>query len=162
MFVHCNIYLWVLALVVPRVPSSFVTYECIKLGPYPEQELYTSPASEMRGATVVLLALLTRALNPCCTSLSLGDAERQNDKSEHSEDRAVKVSRTLTFNTRHVPITCEGWVWFESSSFINACFYLNLAYSFFCCHCEKCIRFVHSLLEKHILIQLYKFVWWRG
>lgn len=92
------------------VPSSFVTYECIKLGPYPEQELYTSPASEMRGATVVLLALLTRALNPCCTSLSLGDAERQNDKSEHSEDRAVKVSRALTFNTRHEPITCEGWV----------------------------------------------------
>lgn len=59
---------------------------------------------------MVLLALLTRALNPCCTSLSLGDADSQNDKSEHSEDRPVKVSRALTFNRRHVPMTCQGWV----------------------------------------------------
>lgn len=76
--------------------------ECINLARYLEEELHTSPASEMRGATVVLLALLTRALNPCCRSVSLEDAERQN------EHRGVKVSRASV--TSHEPMTCDGWV----------------------------------------------------
>uniref|UniRef100_A0A8C2C989 G-protein coupled receptors family 3 profile domain-containing protein n=1 Tax=Cyprinus carpio TaxID=7962 RepID=A0A8C2C989_CYPCA len=63
----------------------------------------------MRGATVVLLALLTRALNPCCRSLSLRDADGQNEQIKHSEDRAANVSKALTFTTRHVLIACQGY-----------------------------------------------------
>ncbi len=59
---------------------------------------------------MVLLALLTRALNPCCRSLSPRDADGQNEQSEHSEDRAVNVSKALTFTTRDVLIACQGWV----------------------------------------------------
>lgn len=59
---------------------------------------------------MVLLALLTRALNPCCRSLSLRDADGQNEQIKHSEDRAANVSKALTFTTRHVLIACQGWV----------------------------------------------------
>lgn len=79
--------------------------ECIKLGFCLEKELYTSTASEMRGTTVVLLALLTRALNPCCRSFNPRDDERQ---SEHSENRAVKDKKTLTCTSRYVPLACDG------------------------------------------------------
>ncbi|XP_051580774.1 uncharacterized protein LOC127456367 [Myxocyprinus asiaticus] len=58
----------------------------------------------MRGVTVLLLALLTRAQNPCCRSLSLRDAERQNENI--SEDKDIKFSTAFKF--AHVLVTCRG------------------------------------------------------
>ncbi|XP_055030599.2 uncharacterized protein [Misgurnus anguillicaudatus] len=57
----------------------------------------------MRGATVVLLALLTGALNPCCRAPSLGDAER------HNVHRGVNVNRAFTHAASHETMACKGF-----------------------------------------------------
>ncbi len=59
---------------------------------------------------MVLLALLTRALTLAVDHLAQEMLMDKNEQSEHSEDRAVNVSKALTFTTRDVLIACQGWV----------------------------------------------------